>query len=68
MYLLLKWHILIRLKKIAYKNINNPRSHFELVFLEDVLNSNPTDHSPFENYSISFYVILLITKTTEHTV
>jgi len=50
------------IKKINYKNKKDAKSHFDLVSLEDIFTSHPTDHSQFENHAISFYAIMLITE------
>jgi len=49
-------------KKINYKNKKTPKSHFDLVNLEDIFKKKPKEHNQFENHKISFYAIILITK------
>jgi len=50
------------IEKINFNNKKNAKSHFDLVYLEEILAKNPKGHNQFENHKISFYAIMLITK------
>lgn len=49
------------IKEITFQNKKSPKSHFDLVFLNDLLKLNPSDHSQFEHHKVPFYVLFLIT-------
>lgn len=51
-------------KEIAFANSKSTRSHFDLVYLEKLLQLIPKDHSQFEHHKVSFYVLLILTEGT----
>ncbi|OJJ19156.1 hypothetical protein BKI52_20290 [marine bacterium AO1-C] len=50
------------IKEIAFENKKADHDHFDLVYLEDIVNSTPKDHNQFEHHKIAFYLIMIITQ------
>lgn len=50
-----------KIEHIEFKNQTNPKSYFEVIQLEELL-QRKLEHDIFKNHIVQFYIILLITK------
>jgi len=48
-----------KLKRIPFKNKNQPTSHFDLINLKDILKTS-LDHSPTDFHIVEFFIIIFI--------
>jgi AraC-like DNA-binding protein len=47
---------------IKFQNRQNPNAEFDIINIEDLLNRDHHDHSPFHLHRVDFYMIMLIEK------
>jgi len=47
---------------IKFQNRINPKSGFDLIRLEDLLNRTDLDHDPFDHHLVEFFILLIIKK------
>lgn len=56
-------------QRIDFKNKTNPKSKFDLVAMQDLMQGSYPDHSPFEFHHVDFFLIILFQDgNSNHTI